>query len=171
VSRALGKSSLVLLLAVPMVCCGKSQSGATSWEASKSQAAILQAFRERASPRDLREFDRLCALGDPVSQTRATEMVLFKLRRDELAKIGVTQVIQDTRVDWAIAWCCYSTETRTAILQAFKRHRVEAFASCGLNRAGWYVAREEFFRAQAILLDSNVEALGVEIVKPAFRLP
>ena len=99
------------------------------------------------------------------------EIALLKMSSDELFKIGITQVDQPGGILWSVAWSDSSDETCTAISDALEVHRIGAFASCGHGRAGWYVEREDFFRARQALLDSvAVKIRRVDIVTPKFKL-
>ncbi len=100
------------------------------------------------------------------------ERELFKLSNKELFKLGITQVDQPGHIDWSVAWSDDSDETLKAILDALKPQQIGALASCGHGRAGWYVTREEFFKARKALLESQaVYQRGVIVVTPRIRMP
>src|ERR1700735_416679 len=44
-----------------------------------SHNAVMQRFRSRSTPEELRRFEQLASADDSLSKTRATEMALFKL--------------------------------------------------------------------------------------------
>ena len=124
-------------------------------------------FRARATHEEVREFERYAASDDDASRTRAVEMVLFKLTDAELYGIGITQVDQSGRIDWSVAWSTDATEVMGAIVATLERAGIHHDASVSLGHAGWYVAREDFFRAQKALLASiDVKRLGVTVVEP-----
>jgi hypothetical protein len=131
----------------------------------------MERFRSRATAAEIREFQQLASADDPISQTRATEHVLFKLTADELFKIGITQVEQPRSIDWGVACSSDRGDVRNAIHHELSLAGVWAFVSCDLGCAGWYVPREQFFRAREALIHSpSVLARGAQVVTPKFSL-
>jgi len=130
-------------------------------------ADLVAEYRERAAPAEVRRYEKLAAAPDAESRTHAVEMVLFALSDQELYGLGVTQVQQGDELDWAIAWSTDSEADSAAVEAALRRVGVSGFASCGLGMAGWYVPRDDFFRAQAALLaDETVRARRIDVVQP-----
>jgi len=124
-------------------------------------------FRERATAEEAREFERLHAARNAASRTRAVEMILFRMSDEELYAIGITQVEQPGRLDWAVAWSTDSAEDLAAVDAALRRADVAGGAVADLGMAGWYVPREQFFRARdALVADDKVRALGIKVVEP-----
>jgi hypothetical protein len=167
----------IRLMAMALVavagCCGggtETQSPdarpvAAAAEPSDLHADLLARFRERASAEEVRQFDRLAAASDPGSRTRAVEMVLFKMSDKELYALGITQVQQAGRLEWAVAWSTDSPADLAAIDAALHGAGVEGGAFADLGMAGWYVPREKFFRARtALLADDRVRALKTVLV-------
>jgi hypothetical protein len=101
------------------------------------------------------------------SVDRDLEVALFPLSDQALFARGITSVDQPGGKQWAVAW----TEDRGAKFDAVDRVLRDsgtlAGGSCGLGRCGWYVNREDFFRARrALLADVDVARLGVQVVTP-----
>jgi hypothetical protein len=132
---------------------------------------VLERFRERSSVDEVREFERLRALKDAESQTRALEAVLFRLTDEELFSLGITVVAYEGGTDWAVAWSPASHETLQAIDAIFSEAGVRGGVSTSRGRAGWYVPRGQFFRARRALLAAlGVRGLGVTVVEPKLTL-
>ena len=126
-------------------------------------------FRARATHEEIREFERCVAGDDVASRTRAVEMVLFKLTENELYEIGITQVDQSGRTDWSVAWSVDTPEVFFAVVETLESAGIQHGASASLGHIGWYVEREDFFRAQrALLASTEVKRLGVTVVEPRF---
>ena len=141
----------------------------TNQPVTSSQA--IERFRERSSVDEVIEFERLRALADAESQTRALEAVLFRLTEEELFSLGITAVAYKGGADWAVAWSPASAETLQTLDAVFSEAGVRGGASTSRGRAGWYVPREQFFRARCALLAApGVRALGVTVVEPKLTL-
>lgn len=117
---------------------------------------------------EVREYERLAAASDPASRTHAVEMVLFKMSDSELYALGITQVAQPGGLQWAVAWSTDSEEDFAAIDAALGRAGIQAGGSAGLGMAGWYVPRDQFFRARTVLIaDDRVRTLGtIHVAEP-----
>jgi hypothetical protein len=132
---------------------------------------VMKRFRSRATPEELRQFDQLASADDASSQSRATEMVLFKLTSDELSAIGVRQTDDGDDLDWSIAFSSSSWDAQIAIQGALNRVGIGAWGSGGHGVCLWFVGRDKFFAAREVLLaDPEVKRLGVEVVTPEFSL-
>ena len=95
---------------------------------------------------------------------------MFRLTSEQLFRLGVTQVEQQGRFDWAVAWSDDSQDSAAVISQALQPEHIGAFGSCDLGRCGWYVPREDFFRARkALLLSKEVAARKVQVTEPKLR--
>jgi len=106
------------------------------------------------------------------ANAQTLERELFKLSDKELFKLGITQVEDPPgNFDWMVAWSDSSDETLMIVLDALELQKIGAVASCGHGRAGWYVTREEFFKARNVLLESQaVYQRGVIVVTPRTKL-
>jgi hypothetical protein len=93
---------------------------------------VLQRFRERATPDQLREFEQLQVASDEASGMRSLELVLFTLTRDELFKIGITQ---DRSSGWAVASCRQTPSVMQVVLKALEPEQISVMASCDLVTA------------------------------------
>lgn len=138
-----------------------------------TQAEVLAKFRERASADELRDFNRLSGAADENSRTRATEMVLFKLTGEELSKVGIGQwpVGNGTGELWRVAVEYQaSSESQLAFKRALERAGVEPAASLCSGVVGWFVAREDFFKARQALLSARLRTNEIRIIEPWFQL-
>ncbi len=128
---------------------------------------IMQRFKARASSDQLREFARLRAVANAENNVRALELVLSNLSSEDLFKIGITQ----TQDSWLVAGSNDKPEVMEAISRVLEPAHISAVASCDVGMCGWYVPREQFFRARTLLLsNTNLNALGVTVVTPRFSL-
>jgi hypothetical protein len=112
-----------------------------------------------------RGMDAPAAATDPTAEDQ--ERLLFALSDEQLFARGITSVDQPGWKAWAVAW----TEDRGPKFEAVDRVLREAgcagLATCDLGMCGWYVKREEFFRARrALVADAEVKRLGVFVVTP-----
>src|SRR5579871_2126625 len=96
---------------------------------SLSHKEVMDRFRSRATAEEIRQFDRLTSATDTLSQTRAIELVLFKLKDNELFEIGVTQVEQPGHLDWCVAWSRDTDDICQAVHDALGRVGLGATAS------------------------------------------
>jgi hypothetical protein len=136
-----------------------------------SRTEVLERFRSRATPAEIQEFERLSAASDSDSESRALQLVLFKLTGKELFQIGVTEVGQPGRLDWGLAWCRGFSDSGRAFEQALSSVGVSAGGVYGHGHAGWYVPREQFFTARrALLAATNLHGIELTIVEPKFCL-
>jgi hypothetical protein len=120
----------------------------TSPQPTLTRDEVLKIFRERASDTERREFERLRGLTDAESQDRALQTVLFRLTGDDLYALDIVAVQVQGETDWAVAWSLDSPEIMQAVDAAFAKAGVQGGASGDLGHAGWYVPREQFFRAR-----------------------
>jgi hypothetical protein len=131
--------------------------------------AVLQRFRERATAEQLREFEQLRTATDTEGRTRALELVLFTLTRDELFKIGIKQA--GGFAGWAVADSSGASNIKQAVSRALEPEGISAMANCGLGRCNWYVPREQFFRARrALLAATNLNGVDLTVDEPMFSL-
>ena len=136
-----------------------------------THSEVMEMFRSRATPTEVQEFERLSAAGDSGSETRATELVLFKLTDKELFEIGITEVGQPGRLEWGLAWCRGFSDSGRAFEQALSSVGVSAGGVYDLGRSGWYVPREQFFVARrALLAATNLHGIDLTITEPKFSL-
>jgi hypothetical protein len=130
---------------------------------------VLQRFRERATPDQIQEFERLRAASDKTSGERAVELVLFTLTDDELFKIGITRAVGFP--GWAVASSVGAPNVKQAVSRAFEAKGISAMVSCSHGRCSWYVTREQFFSARRALLDvTNMSSNDLAVVEPMFSL-
>ncbi len=137
---------------------------------SLTRSEVLAKFRERASPAEVQDFERLNAATDADSQTRALEMVLFKLTTDELFRIGITQTEEAGRFHWSLATSTAFADGGKAFEKALARVGVKASGVMELGLVGWYVPREQFFVARRALLGADLRANEIRIIEPQFHL-
>jgi hypothetical protein len=157
------RAAWILFVAVAVAACGT----APAAPPLVIRDELLQDFQRRASADELRRFDTLRASSNADDRDRALELLLFPYSDERLCALGITSVDQPGRKDWAIAW----TEDRgtkfNAVDHALRAAGVPYGAYCDLAVCGWYVPREEFFRARRVLLeDADVVRLGVTVVTP-----
>jgi hypothetical protein len=136
-----------------------------------SRSEVMEKFRSRATPAELQEFERLSAAGDLSSESRAMELVLFKLTDKELFQIGITEVGQPDRLEWGLAWCRGFTDSGRSFEQTLASVGVSAGGVYGHGYSGWYVPREQFFAARrALLAATNLHGIEFTITEPKFGL-
>ena len=136
-----------------------------------TRSQVLTKFRERASPAEVQDFDRLAEATDADSQDRAREMVLFKLTVDELLQIGIAQTEAHGRYFWSSAvQYTPSADTSRAFEQALQRVGVKPGGMIDLGIVGWSVPREQFFIARRALLGSGLGTNEIRIIEPEFHL-
>ncbi len=86
---------------------------------------------------------------------------------DDLFSVGITAGSGGL---WSIAWSTDSEEDSIAINSALEKANLSALGSFGHGFGGWYIEKEDFFTAQAALMQSqDVNRLGIKIVDP--RVP
>jgi hypothetical protein len=145
--------------------------GLTNATPTLSRSEVMEKFRSRATPAELQEFERLSAAGDLSSESRAMELVLFKLTDKELFQIGITEVGQPDRLEWGLAWCRGFTDSGRSFEQTLASVGVSAGGVYGHGYSGWYVPREQFFAARrALLAATNLHGIEFTITEPKFGL-
>ena len=161
-------------------CCSTHQSPGARQQAGPEQPVarqpgltrdeVLQLFRERATPDQIREFEELRVKTDYDSRERAINLVLFRLEESELGQIGILQSIRP--MHWLVAGSPIGLEVNEAISRTLQPEHISAdVVSVNLGILAWAVPREQFFRAQrALLAATNLNALRVIVVKPRFDL-
>ena len=136
-----------------------------------SHTEVMERFRSRATSAEIQEFERLSAASDLASETRAMELVLFKLTDKELFQIGITQVEQPGRLEWGLASCRGFSDSGRAFKEALSSAGVSPGGVYDLGYSGWYVRREQFFAARrALLTATNLHGIELTITEPKFSL-
>jgi len=135
-----------------------------------SRSEVIERFRARATPPEIQEFERLTVAADSESETRATELVLFKLRTDELSQIGIYQTESAGGISWFLASSTRFADGGRAFEQALARVGVSPGGTMDLGMVGWTVPREQFFPARRALLSAGLSTNEITIVEPRFTL-
>ncbi len=135
-----------------------------------SRSEVLERFRSRTTPAEIQEFDRLAAATDSDNESRAMQLVLFKLTDKELFQIGITQNGLPDRPVWGVAVSHGFSDSGRAFERALAGVGVSPSGTMDLGMVGWYVPREQFFTARRALLAAGLSTNEIEIVEPRFTL-
>ena len=135
-----------------------------------SRSEVIERFRSRATPTEIQQFEHLTTAGDSISETRALELVLFKLKTDELSQIGIAQTESAGHTYWFLASSTHFADGGRAFEQALARVGVSPGGTMDLGKVGWTVPREQFFAARRALLSAGLSAKEITIAEPRFTL-
>ncbi len=177
----LGGLLMLLLLApgcdnstpkVPTAQQVRSENTALPRRAALDPGQVITLFRQRATPDELRKFEELRSSAASNGRAKLLELVLFKLRPDELMKIGITEVSEPSGKSWSVAFAIDRAEMTERLARVMSSQNIKFIRSCDLGVWAWYVPREEFFRARQVLIAEDIrKPLGAEIVEPLFSIP
>ena len=134
------------------------------------RSEVLEKFRSRVTPAEVQEFERLVAATDSDSETRALQLVLFKLTAEELFDIGITQNGPAEKPVWAVAESRGFSDSGRAFEQALASIGVSPSGTMDLGIVGSYVPREQFFTARRALLSAGLKTNEITITEPRFTL-
>ena len=131
---------------------------------------MLEKFRARATPSEIDEFERLNTAGGLDNETKAMELVLFKLKTNELYQIGITQIGSDDGAFWYLASSTKFADEGKAFERARARVGVSPGGVLELGIVGWTVPRKQFFIARSALLNAGLSTNEITIIEPRFAL-
>ena len=134
-----------------------------------TSSEVMVKFRERASAATLKDYERLVAENGVDSQTRAMELVLFRLTADELSRIGITQNEGGSGM-WCVAESTTFADNGKAFEEALHRVGIRASGVMELGLVGWYVPREHYFTALSALRGAGLRTNEIKIIEPQFHL-
>ena len=171
--RMAARTVLAIVLVLGVVGCSAQKQSGLSQKAARlpslTRDEVLQLFRERATPDEIREFEQLRVRTDVESRERALKLVLFRLPESELPKVGI---LPSRPMRWIVAGAPCGAMASEALSRALEPEHISTVV-VGVHLGMCYrdVPREQFFLARRVLLAAtNLSTLGVIVVQPKFSL-
>jgi hypothetical protein len=148
------------LLFVPG-CATSRYSLADIQEQNQTKAEVLTLFRSRSTPEELRQWETLHASHDPAARDQALELVLFKLKRLELRKIGVDaatvraptgEEIETDDCSWLVALFPMNSPEEQLVTALMSRENIFWGGVGNMGGFTMAVSKHQFFKARKALL-------------------